>query len=290
MIADSPSRKNNSRRLGGGVLLLAAWLDGTALLAHASQTVELTWSPSPNADVVAYNVYYGTESGSYSACITFSDVSDVILPGLAGGGTYYFAVTAINANANESELSNEASYTAPLSAPLTLSAQEVSAASQALKLTWNPSPESDVYGYVIFYGTQSGVYDNSMTFLGATEGVVTGLASGETYYFAVAAIDRHGVENVLSNEVLAVIPGQAPIVLQTQTFTNESGQTYLIHINTGVAVNGYWEIDSSTDLQTWSPYAYGYGYGYGDGTDVDAYAWINADEPQKFFRLVMAAN
>jgi len=289
MMLNLPSPNSNAARLSLLVILVAAWLGGASNGALASQSVELTWSPSPNTDVVAYKVYYGTESRNYSGSITFSDVSDVILPGLAGGVTYYFAVSAVNANAEESDLSNEADYTVPLPAPLVLQVQGASSYAQAVELTWNPSPDGDVYAYNVSYGTQSGVYTNSTTFYGTTDGVISGLAGGATYYFAVAAIDSVGVENILSNEVSYVIPAQAPIALQMQTFTDESGQTYLMHINTGVAVNGYWEMDKSPDLQTWSPHAYGYGYGYGDGSDVDVYAWMNGGEPQMFFRLVLVS-
>lgn len=284
-----PLHKRHPQRLGLLFLLLAAWLGGASIRALASQSVELTWSPSPNPDVVAYNVYYGTESSNYFGSITFSDVSDVILPGLEGGVTYYFAVSAINAKAEESELSNEASYTAPLPAPLALQVQGAPSYPQAVELTWNPSPESDVYGYNVAYGTQSGVYTNATTFYGTADAIISRLAGGFTYYFTVSAIDTHGVENILSNEASFAIPGQAPIVLQMQTFTDESGQPYLMHINTRVAVNGYWEMDKSADMQTWSAYAYGYGYGYGDGSDVDVYAWMNGGEPQMFFRLVMVS-
>ena len=241
--------------------------------------------PSPNPDVIAYRLYFGTQSGFYDNSITYSDVSDVILPGLAGGQTYYFAVSAINANGEESELSNEAWYSVPAADALTLQAQAPASAALAVDLSWTPSPESDVFGYAVYYGTQSGVYDNSATFYYATNGIISALTGGMTYYFAVSAMDSYGVSSVLSNEAIYSVPMSPPMVLQTQMFTDDYGQPYLLRINTQSPVSGSWEMDYSTDLQNWYPYTYGYGYGNADGYDVDVYAWMDPAQPLMFFRV-----
>ncbi len=158
MIVDFPFSIPHARGLCFLLLSVVICFSGAFSRALASQSVELTWTPSPNPDIVAYNVHFGTESHSYPDSVVFSDVSDVIIPGLAGGQTYYFAVSAINANGEESDLSNEASYVTPGSGPLALHAQGTSPTSRDVELSWNPSPESDVYGYAVYYGTQSAAF------------------------------------------------------------------------------------------------------------------------------------
>ena len=367
------------------VLLGMVCFGSAASRVWATQSVELSWIPSPTDDVVAYNVYVGTQIGDYTICINDADVSELltndvevcaaIIPGLEDGTTYYFEVTSVDASGNESERSNEAAYAVPTSGLLALQVQATMAAFQTVQVAWTPSPESDVYGYVVSYGTQSGVYTSSVEFDYATNGmisglvggatnyfvvspiddygveaaassvvptpvcvlnaqvatnspgvslswndltdegavgynvaygiqssnysqtlycdsvtnaVVNGLEGGQTYYFAVAAVDAYGNESPFSTEASAVAPMPAPALLQSQTYTDDTGQPYGMEINTFSCVSGPWEMDSSTNLQDWTYYTSGYGSGNGDGYDV--YAWVSVDPtgPQVFFRVVQA--
>ena len=206
------------------IVMVAVGLAGAFGRAHASQSVELTWTPSPSPDVVAYNVHFGTHSRSYSDIVTFdssavtwSGIGDVTIPGLEGGSTYFFAVSAVDTNADESVFSEEAAYTVPAPPALTLQAQASSVAALAADLTWTPSAESDVYTYVVQYGRQPVALTNSEIFYYATSGTVTGLVAGATYYFRVEPIDTYGAENAAgSSPVSSTIAQPPPIVLQAQ--------------------------------------------------------------------------
>ena len=72
--------------------------------------VSLSWDPSPDSTVVAYNLYYGTNSGIYPNVINLNTVTNITVSGLQIGVTYYFAVTAVDTNTYESTFSNEVSY------------------------------------------------------------------------------------------------------------------------------------------------------------------------------------
>jgi fibronectin type 3 domain-containing protein len=186
---------------------------GLSTCAHASQPVELTWNPSTDPYVVAYKIYYGTQSHVYSSSITYGDISDVTISGLADGQTYYFAVSAVDNEGNESALSGEAVYTVPGASSGSLTVVGSTAALQAVQVSWTASPDADVYGYAVYYGTQSGVYTNSVIFYGATEGIITGLAGNTTFYFAVAPIDSYGIESTFSGEASYLVPAAGTIRL-----------------------------------------------------------------------------
>jgi fibronectin type 3 domain-containing protein len=76
-----------------------------------------------------------------------------------------------------------------------------------IKLAWDPNTESDLAGYRVYYGTSSGVYDNSVDAgMGTPSGglvtySLTNLAKGQTYCIAVTAHDTAGIESQFSNEV-----------------------------------------------------------------------------------------
>jgi PKD repeat protein len=78
-------------------------------------------------------------------------------------------------------------------------------------ISWDPNPEPDIAGYKVFYGTSSGNYTDCITVNSTqTSCEITGLQGGNTYYFAVKAVDASGQESEFSSEVSKYIP--APIV------------------------------------------------------------------------------
>jgi hypothetical protein len=82
----------------------------------AAHTVSLNWTGSVSSGVVGYKIYRGTISGgpyallaSVGATTTFSDSS------IQAGQTYYYVITAIDTNNNESAYSAQATAAIPVS-------------------------------------------------------------------------------------------------------------------------------------------------------------------------------
>lgn len=204
-------------------MIVIAVLGGLANRVLATQSVELTWVASSSPDIVAYTVYFGTQSGVYSSSITYGNVSDVTVSGLADGQTYYFAVTAVDANNNQSSLSSEAVFTTPEGGSSDLQVQDSTNALNAVNVSWTANSDADTYGYVIYYGSQSGDYTNAVVFYGTTNAVISGLMAGVTYYFAVAPIDGQGIEAIFTSEVSCTLPALPGLSLQAQTPVNSPG-------------------------------------------------------------------
>jgi hypothetical protein len=77
--------------------------------------------------------------------------------------------------------------------------------SGTIRLAWDASPDPTVTGYWVYYGTQSGIYENYQD-TGAVSSnpvsyTLTGLAKGRSYYIAVTAYDQYRNESDFSNEV-----------------------------------------------------------------------------------------
>jgi fibronectin type 3 domain-containing protein len=348
----------------------------TAQPAVDSPGVELGWNDIPNEGIMGYDVYYGTQSGVYTDTLNYGAVSNILVEGLDGGQTYYFRVASVDSYGNESFYSNEAASEAAYPVRLGLQVTASPLTFNTVEATWTASPDTNVSGYAIYCGTESGVFDNYDAFYGATNGLLTGLDAGVTYYFAVAPIDAYGLEEVASRTIRCVVPAVQPtaltaqavtnpagveltwigvtnaalagyyvdygpqsgvydyaqfsagtsalvqgldagqtyyiavtavdnfgdqslfsneavivaptppgIILQLHSYTDASGQPYLLEINTPTPVYGHWEMDSSTDLQNWTPYTVGYGFGLGDGDDVDVWVNMDSSQPQMFFRV-----
>jgi hypothetical protein len=85
---------------------------GTQTVAHS---VSLSWTASTST-VVGYNVYRSTVSGGpYTLITTSSSTPGTTYTdnGVQAGVTYYYVVTAVDSNGNESAFSNEAPVTVP---------------------------------------------------------------------------------------------------------------------------------------------------------------------------------
>ena len=72
-----------------------------------------------------------------------------------------------------------------------------------LTMAWDPNTESDLAGYMVYYGTASRSYGTPIDVGKVTTYTLTGLASGQTYYIALTAYDTSDNESGFSNEVSA---------------------------------------------------------------------------------------
>jgi hypothetical protein len=88
-------------------------LAASPLPAQTQQKVTLAWDASPNSNVVDYVVYSGVRSGLYSRSLSSHGKTNLTIPGLKKGVTYFFAVTAVALGGIESDPSAELRYASP---------------------------------------------------------------------------------------------------------------------------------------------------------------------------------
>jgi hypothetical protein len=104
----------------GSILFFALLLHSVqafSATASAGQSVTVEWIPSPDTNVVGYNIYYGGVSGDYTNKTNVGQVTSATISGLVAGATYYFAATAYDSLGQESDFSSEASYLVPAERP-----------------------------------------------------------------------------------------------------------------------------------------------------------------------------
>ena len=80
-------------------------------------------------------------------------------------------------------------------------------AAGSVTLMWNPSTDSDVAGYRIYYGVASRNYTNIVDVGNATSVTISNLVEGVTYYFAATAYTLLGMESGYSDEATATVSG-----------------------------------------------------------------------------------
>ena len=84
-------------------------------------------------------------------------------------------------------------------------------------LAWNPSPDSSVAGYNIYYWPASGGSTNMVSAGNATSETISNLIAGRTYFFAATTYDSSGLESPLSSAISYTVP-------KSVTVTNPTNQ------------------------------------------------------------------
>lgn len=116
----------------------------------------------------------------------------------------------------------------------------------SLSFAWSPSRSPNVLGYIIQYGTVSGIYPHHVIVGTNTKAVVTGLATGQTYYFTVTAYSdtaQSADSNVITNTAAAP-PG---IVAQPMAQSAVIGSPLVLSVDVAsvTPVSFQWFFDGS---------------------------------------------
>jgi len=158
-------------------------------------------------------------------------------------------------------------------------AREVSAT-----LGWDPNPELRVEGYIVHFGTQSGVYDRSIDVGLSTEAIVPDLIEGTVYYFVVTAYNGADIEGLPSDElevlpVVRIVPDSFRPT-QIDSFTKSSNQTVSFQLSEGAGAARLL-LYASSDLMNWTLLK----EIEGSAPSLEAVDSDAADEPRRFYRV-----
>lgn len=192
----------------GSTTTLAEAPTALSTTSVSSSTVDLVWSPGANPSGTPFRVQRGVDGVNFATALVSTQPAAEIA-GLAGGGTYYFRVAALNGAGQESAPSNVVSLITPAgpvpSAPGGLSAQGglLSAA-----LSWDALPTAQRGAGLLYYAlsrsTASAFGYVRIATTTATSFLDRPLSSGTTYFYKILARDAAGVDSTPSAPVAAV--------------------------------------------------------------------------------------
>jgi len=139
----------------------------------------LIWTAGDNAGWLTLSPATGTNTGTVTAAVN--------LTGLATG-TYGGTITVAATGATSKTL------------PVSLTVIPGTTTSSSATLNWNANTETDLAGYKIYIGTQSGTYGAPIILGRATTYQITNLTIGTTYFFSITAYDKARNESPYSSE------------------------------------------------------------------------------------------
>lgn len=206
------------------VTFLAAPLPPQTLTATAGDSeVRLSWAPpaglidgSPVTGALAYVVLRAANTEAPLEPVTPTPITTASFTdtGLQNELTYYYAVRVLRREPTGLAQSEPTATVAatptdltPPSAPTNLVAVP---AEDAVRLSWSPSPEADVAGYLVYRASLPGGPYVRLTpaLLRTTVFTDRAVERGQTYSYAVTAVDRapHANESARSNQVTVTVP------------------------------------------------------------------------------------
>lgn len=163
-------------------------------------------------------------------------------------------------------------------------------AGQSVTLVWDPNPETDIAGYRLYYGLDSGVYGQSFEVGNLTTATVANLTGGSRYYFAVTAYNWDQVESEPSDEVVFdatidpvpnPVPDRPPALIAGLQVLPDGSIQFLVNPVSGNPAPGGVDVEVSSDLQKWSLLVHlDYPVTAVSITDPEA-----VGEPTRFYRL-----
>jgi hypothetical protein len=147
-------------------------------------------------------------------------------------------------------------------------------ATQSVMVGWNAGTDPDIAGYAGYDGTTNGVYSERVDVGTNTSATISGLAAGQTNYFAVAAYNTANMEGTASPALMFIVPGCLKI---SSVFAN--GMSF------PVAQGHYYTVQATTNLTTWT--------NVWQTATASSNAWVSYQDPQagslprRFYRLVL---
>jgi hypothetical protein len=152
-------------------------------------------------------------------------------------------------------------------------------AAQSVQLAWDPSPDSNVAGYVVHYGTSSGQYPWTVDVGGRTMAIIPGLTEGVTYYLAVTAYNTNRIESIPSNELSYQVP---PLPAGRLELIRSAGTGVPAILRASLDPGRQYQIQASSDLKNWTMIDQGIVGSQGVIVYQDQ---ASANLPRRFYRL-----
>ncbi len=171
------------------------------LFAAPGKRIKITITPT-SATLVAGGTeqFAATVTGTPNQAVNWSATAGTVTNGL------FTAPTVSQTTTVYVQATSTVDSTKIATATITI---DPAATQHIVDLNWNPSTSANITGYNIYRGSVSGgPYSqvNNGGLVASTVYTDATVASGQTYYYVVKAVDSSGLESGDSNQAQAVVP------------------------------------------------------------------------------------
>lgn len=176
--------------------------------------VLLGWEPADNglagAGLLGYAVYRDD-----LPIVQLPPTARMVLDeGLLPDTTHTYQIAAIDIMGNEGNLSNPLIVTTP---DCSLTDTNVVYEDCRLTLTWDQNEEPTVAGYLVYWGTEPGVYPWQVDVMQMNKVTIPDLTPGAAYFVSVTAYTIDGVESEPAPELIFIPPSPTETAYSSKT-------------------------------------------------------------------------
>lgn len=171
--------------------------------ASIEDTIKIVWTENTEDDFSKYRVYrcVGQDSLPLYALKTETEINEYTDIGVDYGVTYFYRVSAMDRNDNESDKSAAFSaeavniYPPPVPTGFLVYGYNLPGEQPYIKLRWATNPAPDLDYYNIFRGSSRAVQADTnseyfLTRLEETSYKDTNIVVGKSYYYRITAVDK----------------------------------------------------------------------------------------------------
>ncbi len=159
----------------------------------------------------------GSSSAASSAPAVTSSIASSSVSSVPALSTASVPAAVSSQMTSLAPVSSPASSVASLAPPITtvfsklqVQSLRVTTEGSSVFLAWNPLPSGELAGYNLYYGSISGRYLQRRSVDNVSQTVtIRALPVGQTYYFAVRAVNGQGIESDFSQEVAVTVGNPA---------------------------------------------------------------------------------
>lgn len=185
---------------GGQEANVAANVQGSLVVRFAG-----TGSSAASVAPVASSVPAATGSVSSVASVPASSTASSVASAISSAPTFFPSSSSLSSSSSSSVAAVPTVFT-----KLQVQALRVTTEGSSAFLAWNPLPSAELAGYNLYYGSISGRYlQRRSVDKDAQTITIRALPVGQTYYFAVRAVNASGAESDYSQEVAVTIGNPA---------------------------------------------------------------------------------
>ena len=174
---------------------------------NSPKGVRLTWTGGTAAGTAQHYRIFRASPGGAPAVVGESDAPEYEDASVAMGTMYGYRVQAVNGDQHQSEVSAEITVTPkdvfPPAVPAEFSAVQ---GVGAIELVWQRNTEDDFAGYNVFRATDGGTFEKIAGPIDGPAYSDRAVEAGQTYRYAVSAVDRTGNESARTPIVEVVAP------------------------------------------------------------------------------------
>ncbi len=180
-----------------------------------NNTVSLTWNPSPDNNLIGYDVYHSTtELGQYTKLTTNPVTSTSYTDNNPLTGDNWYMVKAITPDASSQGIFVKATIqtTTTVTPPSNLVAN---VNNNTVSLTWNPSPDNNIIGYDVYHSTtELGQYTKLTTNpVTSTSYTDNNPLTGDNWYMVKAITQNASSEGIFVKAIIQTTPPSSTITI-----------------------------------------------------------------------------